>query len=236
MQAHSIEEVEDFAKLASAVVINIGTVTADWVASKKLAAAAANFARKPWVLDPFGCGATSYRTRVCNELYALGPWVVRGNASEILALAGAAEGPTLGVDSTAEASEALDAAVKLAKGKKCVVAVSGPVDLVTDGSTVIEVHNGVSMMQNITGTGCSVTALCAAFCAVMSRETALEATAYALGCYGLAAELAQQDGAKGPGSLRVGLIDELFFLGEDGITGKGKPEDAPRVRLVKRSL
>lgn len=164
------------------------------------------------------------------------PWVVRGNASEILALAGVAGGPTRGVDSTAEVSDALVAAVKLATKGHCVVAISGAVDLVTDGTSIIEVHNGVPMMQNITGTGCSVTALCAAFCTVFSRENALEATAYALAVYCLSAELAELNGAKGPGSLRVGLLDELYALGESEIVGAEKPENGPRVRLVRRKL
>lgn len=101
---HSLEEVEAFSTLTSALLIHVGTLTPAWVQSMTVAARTANSMEKPWVLDPVGCGATPYRTQVCRDLLTLGPWVVRGNASEILALSGAAGStPTRGVDSTAAA-------------------------------------------------------------------------------------------------------------------------------------
>jgi hydroxyethylthiazole kinase len=83
-------QVEDFVKISSALLINMGTLSADWIAAKKLAAKQATTMGKPWVLDPVGCGATPYRTAACLWMLRLGPAVVRGNASEIMALAGAA--------------------------------------------------------------------------------------------------------------------------------------------------
>jgi hydroxyethylthiazole kinase len=238
LQAHSAEEVEDFVAIASALLINIGTVTSNWTVGMKLAAAAATRLGKPWVLDPVGCGATPYRTQVCQEMAGLQPWVIRGNASEILALAGAAAGPTRGVDSNAAATDALDAAAALAISKNCVVAVSGAVDLVTDGKSVIEVDNGVAMLQDITATGCSVTAVIAAFCACMPRERAMEAAAFGLAVFGVAAELAAAGaGAAGPGSLRVALLDTLLHgLSAADVTGEGKDASATRVRLTRRDL
>ncbi|EFN53626.1 hypothetical protein CHLNCDRAFT_53510 [Chlorella variabilis] len=187
--AHSIGEVEDFVALASAVLINVGTLSEGWVGGMKLAAARAGRLGKPWVLDPVGCGATPYRSKVCAELMLLKPAVVRGNASEILALAGAAGAAVKGVDSTAaaagecERAHALGAAKQLAARHGCVVAVSGAEDLVTDGSRVVRVANGVPLLQQVTATG-------------------------------LAAQLAVEDGAVGPGSLRVGLLDSLWTMTE----------------------
>eukprot|EP00878_Enallax_costatus_P033299 GHUV01036712.1.p1 GENE.GHUV01036712.1~~GHUV01036712.1.p1 ORF type:complete len:248 (+),score=99.97 GHUV01036712.1:527-1270(+) len=208
--AHSLDEVEEFVCISSALLINMGTLSSDWVASKKLAAKQAVALGKPWVLDPVGCGATTYRTSACVAMLKLQPAVVRGNASEILALAGAA-GNVKGVDSTAASHEALDAAKQLAREYKCVVAVSGATDLVTDGTRVLGVSNGVAMLPKITAAGCSVTALIAGFIAVAKPEEHLQATATALAVFGYAAELGSFKAA-GPASLRVGLIDNLYSL------------------------
>ncbi|KAL4420339.1 hypothetical protein ABPG77_006146 [Micractinium sp. CCAP 211/92] len=222
--AHSIGEVEDFIKIASALLINVGTLSEEWVGGMRLAAKAATIQGKPWVLDPVGCGATPYRSQVISSLLALGPTVVRGNASEILALAGL-EGATKGVDSTAAATEALTAAKQLARQHGCVVAVSGAEDLVTDGACVLKVANGVPMLQQITATGCSVTAVVAAFVCLFPQQP-LEATAHALAYFGLAAELAAADGAKGPGSLRVGLLDNLWNMSQEQLLAGARVSEA----------
>ena len=153
MQVHSKEEVEDFLKIASALLVNVGTLSPAWVESMQLAASAANELGKPWVLDPVGAGATPFRTQVCHgnparplsmpeisdltcapqtilALVKLKPTVIRGNASEIMAVAGAAGTTTKGVDSTAESEEALEAGRQLARDVGCVVAITGAVDLV----------------------------------------------------------------------------------------------------------
>jgi hydroxyethylthiazole kinase len=122
---HAEEEVEDFVAIACALVVNIGTLSPPWVAAMARAAARARALGRPWVLDPVGAGATSYRTRTALELIGLHPTVIRGNASEILALAGAAAGPTKGVDSTHGTDEAVDAAAQLARSSGAVVAVTG---------------------------------------------------------------------------------------------------------------
>ncbi|KAL4857090.1 Hydroxyethylthiazole kinase [Chlorella vulgaris] len=220
--AHSIAEVEAFVSIASALLINVGTLSDGWVGGMKLGAQRAVELSKPWVLDPVGCGATPYRSLICAEMLQLKPTVVRGNASEIMALAGAAGATTRGVDSTAAATEALAAAKQLAAQHGCVVAVSGAEDLVTDGRRVLRVANGVPMLQQITASGCSgkqasccaLTALIAAFVSQFPQQP-LEATAHALSYFGLAAELAvSAGGVKGPGSLRVGLLDQLATMSE----------------------
>lgn len=187
--AHALDEVEDFVAISGALLINAGTLSSDWVASMKLAAAQAVRLGKPWVLDPVGCGATPYRTAVCLALLRLQPAVVRGNASEILALAGAAGSGVKGVDSTAASHEALAAARAVAREHGCVVAVSGEVDLVTDGERVLGVRNGTPVLTAITAAGCSVTALIAAFLAAAGGPPGgssgrLEATAAALSVFG----------------------------------------------------
>ncbi|KIY95519.1 hydroxyethylthiazole kinase [Monoraphidium neglectum] len=213
--AHALDEVEDFVGIADALLINISNLSSDWNAAKKLAAQKAVALGKPWVLDPVGCGATPYRTQMCLALLQLRPTVVRGNASEILALAGAAGSAVRGVDSTAESHEALDAAKALARRCSCIVAVSGATDLVTDGTRVAGVSNGVPLLTRVTATGCSLTALIAAFLAVAPKGGELEATAAALAVFGLAGETSLAAAPRpGPGSLRVGLLDALHIMGE----------------------
>nr|ADI46896.1 THI10f [Volvox carteri f. nagariensis] len=216
--AHSLDEVESFIAISSALLVNMGTLSPDWVAAKKLAAKKAVQLGKPWVLDPVGCGATAVRTASCLELLSCGPTVVRGNASEVLALAGAAGSGVRGVDSTAASSDALEAAKALASKHGCIVAVSGAVDYVTDGRRVVAVCNGHELLTLITAAGCSLTALIAAFLAAVPPPDHLLATAHALAVFGLAAE----EGLKltprpGPGSLRVALMDCLHLMSKEAV-------------------
>ena len=205
---HAEEEVEDFVAISSAVVINIGTLSAPWVRSMRRAAEMANALGKPWVLDPVGAGATAYRTETSRDLAALRPSVVRGNASEILALAGAAMG-TKGVDSVHSSDAALDVARDLARALRCTVAMTGATDYVTDGDRTLRVSNGHPMMARVTALGCTATALVGAFLAV--HPNPVDAAAQALGVLGLCGEVAAR-GADGPGSLRVRLLDALYQL------------------------
>ena len=206
---HAAEEVEDFQAVADALVVNIGTLSPDWVTAMELASARAEALNKPWVLDPVAVGATPYRTRVAAELARRGPSVVRANASEILALAGAASGPTRGVDSSHASEDALQAAQELARVLGRVVAVTGAVDHVTDGTRHARIANGDPLMPRVTALGCALSAVVGAFLAV--DDNPLEATVAALSVFGLAGERAARR-AGGPGTLRVVLIDELAGL------------------------
>ncbi|XP_058182130.1 hydroxyethylthiazole kinase [Rhododendron vialii] len=212
---HSLREIPDFTPRAAALCVNVGTLTAEWLPAMMAAAEAAGRAGKPWVLDPVAAGASRFRLEACRELVGMRPTVVRGNGSEILALANASVGPSKGVDSSHESTDAVEAAKSLAKSSGCIVAVSGAVDIVTDGQRVVGAQNGVAMMQKITATGCSVTALIAAFVAV-DPLYAFEATATALSIFGIAGEIGM-DMAKGPASLRVHLIDSLYGLDQDTV-------------------
>jgi len=207
---HAAEEVEEFVGIAHALVINIGTLSPPWVEAMRLAADRAVALGKPWVLDPVGAGATRYRTDTARELAERRPTIIRGNASEILAVAGAANA-TRGVDSAHASSDAVESARGLARQLGCVVAVTGAVDYVTDGARTLSVSNGHPLMTRVTALGCSATALVGAFAAV--HADALVATAAALGTLGVAGEIAARD-ADGPGTFRWKLLDALYLLDE----------------------
>src|SRR5262245_1861442 len=206
---HAAEEVEDFVDIAHVVVINLGTLSPHWVAAMKLAAARATVRNRPWVLDPVGAGATTYRSTVAGDLAMRRPTVVRGNASEILSLAHATVETTRGVDSTQTAEAALDAARALARLTKAVIAVTGAVDYLTDGERVAICHNGHPLMARVTGMGCTATALVGACLAV--EPDPLTAALHGLAILGVAGELAAEH-ASGPGTLQVALYDVLANL------------------------
>ncbi|XP_021762627.1 hydroxyethylthiazole kinase-like [Chenopodium quinoa] len=217
---HSFDEIPDFTPQVAALYINVGTLTASTLPAMKSAAEIAVKNGKPWVFDPVAAGCSSFRLRACLDLLLLKPTVVRGNGSEIIALSRASFGDTKGADSVHESMDALEAAKSLALKTGAVVAVTGAVDIVTDGKQVIGARNGVQMLQKITATGCSVTALISAFVAVDPTH-AFEATVAALSVFGIAGELGMQD-AKGPASLRVNLIDSLYGLDQESILQHAK--------------
>ena len=215
---HSSDEVEDFVALSQALVVNIGTLYSEQIAAGKLAAIRAKVAGVPWVFDPVGAGATPYRQAAAVALARLGPSVIRGNGSEILALAQQARAGQ-GVDSLHGSEAALDAARKLAEDSGAVIAITGEVDYVTDGRRVVEIHNGHALMTRVTGLGCSATAVIGAFLAV--EPDALAATVAALAVFGVAGELAAEQ-ARGPGSLQVELLDALYALDAATLTERAR--------------
>ncbi|MEK0082701.1 hydroxyethylthiazole kinase [Benzoatithermus flavus] len=206
------EEAGELAALSGALVVNMGTLTRDWVEGAEAAVAGARTAGKPWVLDPVGAGATAYRREIAARLLAGRPRIVRGNASEILALERGASGGK-GVDSTAGSDAAAEAAMALASRARAVVAVTGAVDLVTDGSRTFRIANGHPLLTRTTASGCALTALIGAWAAVLPDP--LEATAGAIAAYGIAAERAAEI-AQGCGSFVAALLDALGSL--DGPT------------------
>lgn len=203
------EEIDDFLKIAATLVINIGTLTPDRLNAMRRAASRARALKKPWVLDPVGAGATPYRTRAAAGLAGMGPTVIRGNASEILALAGVPIGPGKGVDSSHGSDEAVAAAEQLARSSGAVVATTGGIDRITDGSRWRQVANGDARMTRVTALGCAASGVIGAFLAV--ERDPLAAAAAGLAVFGLAGERAAA-AADGPGSLRWRLVDELAGL------------------------
>lgn len=204
---HAREEVAEFAAISDALTVNIGTADPDWYAAMEEAAAVMNTARRPWVLDPVGVGATQFRQDGSARLLALCPNVIRGNASEILTLAGLA-GAARGVDSGDTVDAAATAARRLAQQTGGVVAVSGPVDFITDGKAAFSVANGAPMMARITTMGCALNGVIAAFCV---DQPHLEATVAALAAYGIAGEQAAKN-SNGPGSFFPAFLDALAAL------------------------
>jgi len=205
-------EIEDMATISQALVVNIGTL--DEYALESMLKASATFHQlgKPWVLDPVGAGATSFRNASLQKLLQHKPTVIRGNASEIMALANVNDIRTKGVDSTETSINALQAAQQLSYQTHTIVCISGETDYVVYKSQVTEIHNGHPLMTKVTGLGCSATAIIGAFIAI-AKDTFLATTA-AVALLSLAGELAQQK-AQGPGSLQVHLLDTLYQLDEE---------------------
>jgi hydroxyethylthiazole kinase len=209
VMAHAVEEVEEMASVAGALVLNIGTLSEHWIEAMLLAAKAANAAGVPVVLDPVGAGATRLRTetakRIIDEAEIA---VVRGNAAEVATLAGR-EAEIRGVESIGAADSGAELAEAAAAALGCVASVTGPVDHVSDGVRTIAVANGDALLGTVSGTGCMSSAITGCFLAVAS--TPLEASAEALVAFGVAGEDAAV-GAKGPGSFHVALYDALYNL------------------------
>lgn len=214
VMAHAPEEVADMVQIASALVINMGTLSRHWVDAMLLAGKAAKEKGIPVVFDPVGVGATPYRNEVAAQiLEQCRPDIIRGNASEIMALANT-KTRTKGVDSIMTSRSALDSANELAGRNEAVVVISGPEDFITDGIRVHTIKNGSLLMPKVTGMGCTATALTGAFAAVNSD--ALNAAAHAMAVMGIAGELAT-DKSSGPGSLQLQFIDMLYQLSEADI-------------------
>lgn len=203
------EESAEFAKIADALLVNLGTLSPDKVSAMRLAAIAANRSGTPWVLDPVAVGALGYRTRFAADLLAESPTVIRGNPSEILSLAGVTNSGGRGVDSTADSRSAHAAASEFARQQGSVVAVSGEIDYITDGVNAIQVRTGHPIMTRVTGVGCALGALVAACSAVESSP--LIAASAATTILTIAAEEAVK-ASQGPGSFAVGLLDSLHSL------------------------
>jgi len=209
VMAHAREEVADMVQIASAVVLNIGTLTEGLVESMKIASAAARKRGLPVLLDVCGAGATSFRNQKSFELLDSGTIsIIKGNVSEIARVSGASA-RTKGVDAGEVEGDLAHLAEKLARERAVTVVVTGQVDLVTDGGTTWRVANGHSMMTHVVGTGCMAASVIGAFAAV---EPALPlAAASALACYGVAAELAAETSA-GPATFKARLLDALYAL------------------------
>lgn len=208
-------EAQELAGVAGAVLVNLGTLGPDQRACVPATVAAAVGAGVPWVLDPVAVGVLSVRTRLAAQLLAERPAVVRGNASEVRALAGDVSGGR-GVDAGDEVDSAAAAARTLAARTGGVVAVSGAVDLVTDGSTDVRLATGDRLLTTITGAGCALGGLVGAFLAVTDPLTAAVGATTALGA---AAEHAAR-GARGPASFQVALLDELYRLTPDDLAAR----------------
>ena len=210
----NVEESAEFAKIASGLLINLGSLSADKVAAMRLAATTAHASGTPWVLDPVAVGVLAYRTGFSASLLLESPTIIRGNASEILSLAGVANSAGRGVDSTADSKSALPDASEFARQQKTVVAVSGAIDYITDGRQTIEVRTGDPIMTRVTGMGCALGALMAA-CAAVEPSPIIAASA-GTSILTVAAEIAVKE-SNGSGSFVVNLLDALYRLDASAI-------------------
>ncbi len=211
LMAHAMEELSDMISLSRAVVINIGTLDPFWERSMGRAIEIASDFKKPIVLDPVGAGASQYRTRVCQKFLKMGQIsVLRGNASEILALV-TGEMKTKGVDSTRSPEGLCEIFLEASQKMGVCLAVTGERDWIFDRQGSAWVDNGHRMLTRVTATGCLSSGLVAAFLSV--NPSTLEASWHALSYLGVCGEEAGRK-SKGPGSFRAVLIDEMFSFGQ----------------------
>ncbi len=222
VMAHAIEEVEEMALVAGALVLNIGTLSKHWIDAMLLAGKAANAAGAPVVLDPVGVGATRLRTETAKRILdEVDVAVVRGNAAETAALAGV-EAEIRGVESIGAAAEGAELARKAARTLGVVASVTGPTDFVSDGHRTLAVSNGDPLLGTVSGTGCMSSALTGCFVAVAPP---LEGAAFALAAFGVAGEDATRD-AKGPGTFHANLYDALYNLEPTTLDRRARIDEA----------
>lgn len=212
------EESAELAPHIDALVINTGTLSKQGASAMSAAALAAGQNRKPWLLDPVGVGGLTLRNETVRALLQHRPAIVRGNASEIIAVARLLDltnnaAVPRGVDSTSATAEAEAAAMRLAAHLQCVVAATGATDIATDGASLVRLANGDPIMTRVTALGCSLSSVMGAFLGVAQKP--LEAAVAALALYGVAGDLAIAE-ARGPASFRVAFLDCLANIrGED---------------------
>ena len=219
VMAHATEEVREMANIASSLVLNMGTLSEKWIEAMIKAGHTASERSIPVIFDPVGVGATTYRNKAAQQIIeSCKPTVIRGNASEIMALCNE-NIKTKGVDSTTSSNHALDSAKLLAKDTNSVVVISGEEDFITDGNNVISLRNGSPLMPKVTGMGCTSTAIIGAFAAV--NNNTLEATANAMAVMSIAGEIAAEK-SEGPGSLQLHILDVLHNLTEEDINERLK--------------
>jgi hydroxyethylthiazole kinase len=224
VMAHAAEEVEDMVRLASALVLNIGTLSTHWIDAMLLAGGAANARRIPVVLDPVGAGATTFRTDTSHRLLSLvDVTVLRGNPGEVASLVGAAA-EVRGVESISAGVAPAELARTAAQRLGVIASVTGPVDHVSDGERVLSVANGHPLLGTVTGTGCMSSALTGCFLAA-KPEAPLEAAAEALAAFGVAAEDAAS-AADGPGTFHARLYDALYALEPDTLDARTRIAEA----------
>ncbi|MDV6251827.1 hydroxyethylthiazole kinase [Vibrio sp. EA2] len=216
IMAHSKQEMAEMMSFAGALVINIGTLDSEWTPRMIFAVEQANANGKVVVLDPVGCGASTLRTETSRQIARLADkLIIRGNASEIIALAGE-QAQSKGVDSLDSSDAALGAAQFLVAEYGANVVISGETDYIVTKSQTVTLGNGHEMMPYVTGMGCTLSALTGAFAAV-GDETGLAAAAV----LGVAGEIAAEQ-ARGPGSLQLTLLDELYQLDEQTLAKRLK--------------
>jgi hydroxyethylthiazole kinase len=208
VMAYAKEEVAQMAKLAGALVLNIGTLNPLEVDSMIVAGQAANEKGIPVILDPVGVGATDYRTQTARKiLNEVNVSIVRGNAAEVANTIGE-NWAIKGVDAGGGTGDVLGLAKKAAENLSCIAVITGKDDVVSDGTRTFAIHNGHPLLTKVTGTGCLLSSVIGAFSAVETDR--VKAAVSALVTYGVAAEIAYANaGENGPGSYQIEFLNQL---------------------------
>lgn len=222
IMSHALEEVEEMVGIASALVLNIGTLTPEWIEAMELAGKEANRKGIPVILDPVGAGATRLRTDSSKRLIEnVKISVVRGNAAEVAALAGIAS-ETRGVESMGAAKSSEEIARDFASAFGCTVAITGAVDVVSNGRATAKIKNGHIMLCRVVGTGCMSDVIVGSFAAV--DPDPFTAAIGGLVTFGIAGELAAAASANKPGTFHVELYNALDAISDEDIRGRARIE------------
>jgi hydroxyethylthiazole kinase len=222
IMSHAVEEVEEMVRLAGALVLNIGTLTPDWVEAMALAGKQANASGIPVILDPVGAGATVLRTTASKRLLQdIKVSIVRGNAGEVASLAGIAA-EVRGVEHIDASESAETIAREFARVSGCTVAITGVVDVVSDGTRMVRISNGHAMLNTVVGTGCMSNVIVGAFAAV--QRDPFVAAVGGLTAFGIAGQIAAHDTGDRPGTFHAVLYDTLYSLAPEDIRSLAKIE------------
>ena len=223
VMAHALEESAEMVSIASALVLNIGTLTPPLIESMIRAGKAANQQSTPIVLDAVGVGATSLRTNSALKIMKeVKIEIIKGNSAEIGTLAGV-DAEVKGVEAMSVEGDPVQIAQMLAKNEGSTVVITGKQDIISDGTATYLVNNGHEMMGSIVGTGCMAASVIGCFAAV--EENSTFASTAALACFGIAGELAaKSDRSKGPGTYKEIFYDEVYNLNEEKIKSLEKFE------------
>lgn len=221
VMAYAHEEVADMAKIASALVLNMGTLDETVIESMIIAGKSANENNVPVVFDPVGAGATPYRTesarRILREVKVN---VLRGNAAEVANVIGE-EWAIKGVDAGNGTGDVVSLAQKAARQLGCITVLTGKEDVITNGDTTYVVGNGHPILTKVTGTGCLLSSVIGAFYA--AGEQPLYAVTEAVAYYGVAAELAAAKTVeKGPGSFQIEFLNQLAVVSDEILNDREK--------------
>ncbi len=221
IMSDSAYEAKEMAVAADALVLNNGTVNEMTLESMKIAGAVARKAGKPIILDPVGIGATKYRTKIVKNLISsIRPSIIKSNMGEMSTIVGC-KGTVRGVDSVSSCKDLADHMMAFAKENRCILMSTGPTDYVTDGRILFELSNGVPMLENVSGTGCSVTTMVGVY--IGACGPSIESAAAAISAFNIAAEDAVEH-CSGPGTFKPALLDSLYAL---------KPEDLDEKIMIR---
>lgn len=220
VMAYNKDEVTEITALSNSLVLNLGTPDSSRFDSVTLSGKTANQLNIPVIVDPVGIGATLLRKNGIKQLFdEVSPTVIKGNASEIKTLTGLVISKNKVIDSEETLDTAnIDTIKSFANGMNTVVAVTGKVDVITNGTCLVKINRGTEMFTYISGAGCITTSVIGAFCAV-EKDTFL-ATACAIYAINICGEKAAKD-CQGPADFKIKLINALYALHSEEIMEEG---------------